>query len=150
MNLYHLFSLWDSEIRPVTIECVARMNNEELDWKPPSWHSSSLELINHMCNVEWIWIYRNVLKKEPWESRWNTKSFQSIDHLLSYWEDIHNHSVELLKNTSINDLQNKYDTPYGKSYSLQWIISHVIEHEIHHRGQMMMMMRMMGLEPPKI
>lgn len=152
MEVYDLFKHWDAEIRPTTLSCIQRLTEEQLLWKPPGWHSSVQDLVFHMCNVEWVWIYRNLLKKEPWEARWIHKHFDSLQSLLDYWDEIHKETIHFLQNTSFSELNKKYPMPYEDypEVTLLWLINHVIEHEIHHRGQMIMLMRMMNVEPPMV
>lgn len=152
MNAYELFQHWDSELRPTTLSCIASLSKEQLFWKPSGWHSSAYDLTFHMCNVEWIWIYRNLLKIEPWETMWISKHFGSLQLLLDYWNDVHKVSTDFLKKIPIEKLNERYEMPYKHcpEVSLLWVINHVIEHETHHRGQIVMLMRMMGVKPPEI
>ncbi|MEH7115182.1 DinB family protein [Neobacillus niacini] len=152
MVVYDLFNHWDTELHPATLSCINSLNEEQLYWKPKGWHSSVHDLTSHMCCVEWVWIYRNLLERESWDERWKTKHFESIQDVLVYWNEIHKETINLLTNTPINQLNDFHKMPYKHcpEVSLLWLINHVIEHEIHHRGQIIMLMRMMGVEPPKI
>lgn len=152
MNLYDIFEYWDREVHPVTLGALGALTEAQLHWKPAGWHSSAQDLAFHTCNVEWVWIYRNVLRLEPWEARWHSKGFAGLPELLAYWRDIHATTVQWLKETPATELQRQCPLPYEylPEASLQWIVNHVMEHEIHHRGQLFMLMRMQGVEPPKI
>ena len=93
MNVYELFRHWDSDVHSVTISALESMTAEQLRWIPEGWHSSAQDLAFHMCNVEWQWFYRNVLKREPWETRWSSKTFTDLPDLLDYWERVHTDMV---------------------------------------------------------
>jgi uncharacterized damage-inducible protein DinB len=40
--------------------------------------------------------------------------------------------------------------PWEAELSLRWIIWHVPEHEIHHRGEICLMLGLMGLDAPDL
>ena len=44
------------------------------------------------------------------------------------------------------DLGTVITAPWGPDIPLGWIIWHVLEHEIHHRGELSLMLGMMGRE----
>jgi uncharacterized damage-inducible protein DinB len=48
------------------------------------------------------------------------------------------------------DLDSGFEAPWGAEVTLRWVIWHVLEHEIHHRGEIYLMLGMMGLEAPDV
>ena len=48
------------------------------------------------------------------------------------------------KTSSESDLDKVYHTPEGEPYTLSWIIWHVLEHEIHHRGELSLVLGLLG------
>ena len=40
--------------------------------------------------------------------------------------------------------------PWGPQVTMAWAVWHVIEHEIHHRGEVYLMLGMMGIEAPDV
>ncbi len=152
MLAFDLYRHWETDLRPFTVSALRRMTPEQLAWKPEGWHSSAWQLAEHMVLAEWIWIYRNALKRVPWEARWEYGRFSDLDSLLAYWAEIHQVTVEWLKDTPVNQLGQKLPMPYPDMpwATMDWVIYHVMEHEIHHRGQIFMLMRMQGIDPPEI
>jgi uncharacterized damage-inducible protein DinB len=41
-------------------------------------------------------------------------------------------------------------TPWDEDLPLRWIIWHVLEHEISHRGEIYLMLGLMGMEAPDV
>jgi len=39
---------------------------------------------------------------------------------------------------------------WGAQVSLGWIVWHVLEHEIHHRGEVFLMLGLLGIEAPDV
>lgn len=152
MLAFDVYRHWETDLRPFTINALRRMTPEQLHWKPEGWHSSAFELAEHMARVEWSWIYRNALKRAPWESQWQAGRFETLDDLLSYWSDIHRITIDWLQDSPVTELRRKYpmpstDLPWA---TMNWIVYHVMEHEIHHRGQIFMLLRMQGVAPPEL
>lgn len=152
INLFDLFKHWETDLRPYTIEALQKMTPAQLHYKPDGWHSSAWDLAVHMCGCEWIWIYRNVLQKAPWGTKWDANQFAGVDELLAFWEELHATTVAWLKETPITDLERTYPMPYADypQATALWLAYHVMEHEIHHRAQIFMLMRMQSIDPPYI
>ena len=55
-------------------------------------------------------------------------------------------TVPFLESLDENDLVKEYKTPDEQSFTLHWIIWHVLEHEIHHRGELSLILGILGRE----
>ena len=60
--------------------------------------------------------------------------------------EVHKSTMEYLSILKIDDLENNIDLPGGEQLQLGWIIWHVIEHEIHHRGELSLILGLLGHE----
>ncbi len=40
--------------------------------------------------------------------------------------------------------------PWGAQVTMEWVIWHVLEHEIHHRGEIYLMLGLLGIEAPDV
>ncbi len=152
MLAFDIYHHWETDLRPLTISALKRMTPEQLAWKPPGWNRSAWDLAVHMADCEWHWIYRNALQREPWSTRWDPNRFADLTELLEFWGQIHRSTVEWLKDAPLSELNRKYAMPYAEHpfATMNWLVYHVMEHEIHHRGQIFMLMRMQGINPPEI
>jgi uncharacterized damage-inducible protein DinB len=152
MLAFDVYHHWETDLRPFTVSALRRLTPEQLAYKPAGWHSSAWDLAVHLVDCEWHWIYRNALKRDHWEARWDASQFVDMDQLLQYWAKIHKVSIEWLQESPITELSRKYPMPYIEfpAATMNWLVYHVMEHEAHHRGQIFMLMRMQGLQPPEI
>ena len=151
MTVYDVYRHWDTDLRPPLIEGLKLLTEAQLHWKPAGWHSSIFDLAAHVVGGEWAWIHRNVLQKVAREERWKPGRFANLQELLTYWEQLHAHTVEWLKEMPLAHMSRHYHMGYADmpEASVQWIIHHVMEHEAHHRGQIFLLMRMQGVNPPE-
>jgi uncharacterized damage-inducible protein DinB len=152
MLAFDVYRHWETDLRPFTLSALRKLTPEQLAWKPPGWHTSVWELAVHIVDAEWHWIYRNALKKEPWETPWDPKQFENMEQLIAFWDRVHKATVEWLRDSPVTELNRKYPMPYidFPAATMNWLVYHVMEHEIHHRGQIFMLMRMQGVKPPAI
>lgn len=151
MLAFDVYRHWETDLRPITLAALRMMTPEQLQWKPAGFDRSAWELAVHMCDTEWRWVWRDALKKEPWETRWEPNRFRDLPELIEYWNLIHKSTVEWLKDTPVSQLNRKLAMPYPDVpfATMNWVVYHVMEQEIHHRGQIFMLMRMQGLTPPE-
>ena len=152
MLAFDVYRHWETDLRPITLSALRKLTPEQLAFKPEGWSRSAWDLAVHMADCEWHWIYRNALKREPWEARWSEKRFETLDELITYWNGIHKVTVQWLQDSPVSELKRKYAMPYIEYpwATMNWLVYHVIEHESHHRGQLFMLMRMQGVNPPEI
>jgi uncharacterized damage-inducible protein DinB len=72
------------------------------------------------------------------------------DAVLAYLRDMHRESVVIFSALSASDFEARCETPGGISIRVgKWLRS-MIEHEIHHRGQIYLMLGMLGVDTPPI
>jgi uncharacterized damage-inducible protein DinB len=69
----------------------------------------------------------------------------SIKGLLT---QVHDRTVVYLQSLDVTDLDRTVITFWGEEVTLRWIIWHVLEHEISHRGEIYLMLGLMGMEAP--
>jgi len=55
-------------------------------------------------------------------------------------------SDHILETLELDDLNKIIEFPWDEEGRLGWIVWHVIEHEIHHRGELSLILGMLGRE----
>ena len=121
------------------IECFSGL--KKLPEKSP-------ERFSHILNAHHIWNTR-INARESQYGVWEV-------HKIDSWGDIHydnqRESFEIITNADRFDKRISYETTEGRSYSnsLQDILFHIVNHSTHHRGQIVMDLRMQGIEPPAL
>jgi uncharacterized damage-inducible protein DinB len=55
-----------------------------------------------------------------------------------------------LAGVEVAGLEHAIDMPWNETIPLRWIVWHVLEHEVHHRGEIYLMLGLMGMEAPDV
>ena len=71
----------------------------------------------------------------------------SIKELLA---QVHARTHAILEGADAKRLQRAIELPWKATVTVPWIAWHVLEHEIHHRGEVYLMLGMLGMEAPDV
>jgi uncharacterized damage-inducible protein DinB len=52
--------------------------------------------------------------------------------------------------TTSTGAETAVETPWGEKLASDWTILHVLEHEVHHRGEIYLMLGLLGVDAPDI
>ena len=118
-------------------------------------HKSIFGTLVHMAGAEWIWLERwhgrSPAKDEAW-SRWSTESCADLATLKEHWTSLVNqrtHFVSELDQSRLDaELPFKLLSGDPSSMSLVNQMQHVVNHATLHRGQIVGMIRQLGIDPP--
>ena len=146
MRLSQLFSHWEY-IRSGTLATLDRFQLEELSYVPFDGAMSVGEIAIHIANAEDAWIRfitRRLIK--DWPKSRLTKDTVRKDNLRRELTRVHDETMVYLDSLEIADLDQVIETPWGERLTLGEILWHVIEHEIHHRGELSLILGLIGRE----
>jgi uncharacterized damage-inducible protein DinB len=118
-------------------------------------HHSIFGTLVHMAGAEWIWLERwngrSPGKDEAW-SLWSTESCTDLATLKDRWSSLIHHRgrfVSELDNTRLTaELPFKLLSGDPSSMPLISQMQHVANHATMHRGQIVGMIRQLGIDPP--
>jgi uncharacterized damage-inducible protein DinB len=118
-------------------------------------HSSIFGTFLHMAGAEWIWLERwhgrSPVKEEAWP-RWSEKACTDLVGLTVRWngvvEERRKFVSELDESKLAEELQFKLLNGEASSMRLSHQMQHVVNHATMHRGQVVGMIRQLGVQPP--
>ncbi len=141
-----IFSHW-SLVRKGLISVIAKFQEPDLSYQPfpESWTVG--QIMVHIANAEEGW-FRYVVTREieEWPGEIKFEKYPTQEKILAILASVHAKTEGYLRSLSEEDLSAGINTPWGESIPLQWIIWHVIEHEIHHRGELSLILGILGKE----
>jgi uncharacterized damage-inducible protein DinB len=70
--------------------------------------------------------------------------------VLAYFGRMHEESMLIFRELTLEELRTPVETPAGKPIvAWKWLRA-MVEHEVHHRGQLYLMLGMLGVATPPI
>ena len=118
-------------------------------------HKSIFGTLVHMAGAEWIWMERwqgrSPTKTEAW-SRWSIEACGDLATLREHWNELVNQRTQYV--SQLDELTLAAELPFkllsGDPSSLPLInqMQHVVNHATLHRGQIVGMIRQLGIDPP--
>jgi uncharacterized damage-inducible protein DinB len=135
-------SHWD-QVRAGLLATIAEFSEEELDYTPfeDSWSAGQIML--HIADTEENWLHGVVRGDfEPWIS-YPLSEYPAKDAIYKLLDSIRERTIAFLDELTTDDLETTYKIN-GEEVTLRWIIWHVLEHEIHHRGELSLILGLLG------
>lgn len=140
------------EVRAGTLKAVRNLPKEHLEWKPTGGVHSILDWLRHIGQIEDSWIQVAVLGRRDFKPRVKSRLME-LPEVLAYMEETRGVTEGLLQEWPAEKLRETRVVPVrgdyrGREVSLHWIMANQFDHERHHRAQILLYLRLMGLEPP--
>ena len=140
-----IFRHWTQVRRDLNLT-IEKFSEAELSYAPfpGSWPAGQIML--HIADCEDNWLH-GVVRGEftPWIF-YEFSAYPTRTAILEMLEKAHARTAAFLESLDERDLARKYLIPDGPEISLYWIIWHVLEHEIHHRGELSLILGLLGRE----
>jgi uncharacterized damage-inducible protein DinB len=153
-DLRHLFD-YTEWANGLALGAAADLSAEDLRRDFKISHGSIFGTLLHMAGAEWIWLERwhgrSPAKAEAW-SLWTTESCADLAALNERWREVIDRRTRFL--ASVEEARLAAEMPFkllsGDPSSLPLVdqMQHVANHATLHRGQVVGMIRQLGLEPP--
>ena len=157
MNLSDIRHLFDYTEWANDLACnaAAQLADDDLRRDFKISHSSIFGTLLHMAGAEWIWLERwqgrSPAGKDAW-SLWTTDSCPDLATLRRRWRDVIDARAEYI--SELDESRLMAELPFtllnGDSSSLPLVgqMQHVVNHATLHRGQVVGMIRQLGIAPP--
>jgi uncharacterized damage-inducible protein DinB len=139
-----------ARIRERTRRVVALIPPDRLEWAPREGAWSFGDLVRHLGAIE-RWMFAENVSGRP--SRYpghGTELADGYDAVLAYFDGMHAEAMDLFRALTPEALQARSTTPGGASMPAWKWLRAMVEHEIHHRGQIYLMLGMIGVATPPL
>jgi uncharacterized damage-inducible protein DinB len=153
-DIRHLFDYteWANDL---ALNAAANLSDENLRRDFGISHKSIFGTLVHMAGAEWIWWERwngrSPAKAEAW-SLWSTDGCADLPTLNQRWSDLVDGRAQFMSELDQErlDAELSFKLLSGDPNSMRLIhqMQHVVNHATMHRGQIVGMIRQLGLEPP--
>jgi len=146
------YTEWANDL---AMDAAAKLPDEGLRRDVGISHKSIFGTLVHMAGAEWIWLERwhgySPTKAEAW-SRWSTDSCTDLLTLKDHWTNLINDRARLV--SELDETRLLAELPFkllsGDPSSMPLVnqMQHVVNHATMHRGQIVGMIRQLGIDPP--
>jgi uncharacterized damage-inducible protein DinB len=153
-DVRHLFDYteWANDL---ALTAAAELSDENLRRDFSISHSSLLGTLLHMAGAEWIWLERwnghSPPGKDAW-SRWKTDSCPDVATLKQHWREVTDRRARFIAELDESRLlaELSFTLLSGDASSMRLVdqMQHVANHATLHRGQVVGMIRQLGIAPP--
>jgi uncharacterized damage-inducible protein DinB len=152
MNARDLFGHWDV-VRRGLFGALDKLADEGLAFVPREGLWSPGIIACHIANAEdsWFRVAMASGKLSEWPAgRYRDGDYASVAALKELLAGVHARTdawLETLDEAALNEI---IELPWGSRVPRRWIVWHVLEHEIHHRGEIYLMLGLLGQEAPDV
>ena len=157
MNLSDIRHLFDYTewANALTLNAAAELSDEDLRRDFKISHCSIFATLLHMAGAEWIWLERwqgrSPAGKEAW-SLWTTDSCPDLKVLNQRWREVIERRAQLISELEepVLAAELSFKLLNGDPNTLRLVdqMQHVVNHATLHRGQVVGMIRQLGIAPP--
>ena len=143
MKLYQLFSHWN-QIHADTLSVIEKFSDAELHYRAYEDGFLVGEIALHIADAEEGW-FRLIATQErdEWPADFTLQNYPNKEAIKTLLSAVHAKTKAYLKTLTLDDLERSVTSHWGE-FTLGFIIWHVLEHEIHHRGELSLILGILG------
>jgi uncharacterized damage-inducible protein DinB len=145
MKLNEMFSHW-GQVRSDLLKTIDKFSQENLTYTPfeDAWPVGQIML--HIADCEDNW-FHGVVRGEfkPWVW-YPLEDYPNKADIVETLNRARARTIPFLESLDESNFDEKFAIPDGEQFTLKWIVWHVLEHEIHHRGELSMILGILGKE----
>lgn len=135
-------------VRARTLRVLRRVPEDEWEWRPAEGAFSFGDLVRHLAAIERWTFAENACRRPSRYPGHGPEVAAGHESAVAYLEAMHAETRAMLEALTPDDLRARCVTPGGTEIPVwKWLRS-MVEHEIHHRGQIYLMLRMLGVSTP--
>jgi uncharacterized damage-inducible protein DinB len=137
-------------VRERTHRVIACIPPEHLEWSYKSGAFTFGDLIRHLGAIERFMFAENALGRPSRYPGHGRELADGHGAVLAFFDRMHQESLEIFRSLTPEDLARRCETPDGAQLAAwKWLRS-MVEHEIHHRGQIYLMLGLLGIATPPL
>lgn len=146
MSLTKIDQFW-TQIRKSLIETIDKFAYEDLSFVPVEDGYSVRQIILHIAHEEYGEIQYGLAQViDEFPPEYPEDDYQTVESMKALLASVHNQTSSYLETIADDDLEKEFEAQWGEKKPLIDFIAHVMEHEIHHRGELSLILGLLGRE----
>lgn len=146
----HSYIEYLQSVRSRTRRVVAVIPPADLEFRPRAGMFSAGDIVRHVAATERYLFVENALGRPSSYPGHGIELADGYDAVVEYLDRKHAESIDLLTDLSDADLHGRCTTPAGADITVWKWLRAMIEHEIHHRGQLYVLLALLGVAAPPL
>ena len=137
-------------IRARTIRVASLIPPDRVEWTHRDGAFTLGDLVRHLGATE-RWMFAENVRGRP--SRYpghGRELAEGFDAVIAYLARMHEESMLIFRGLTPAQLREPATTPAGTPIAVWKWLRAMVEHEVHHRGQLYLMLAMLGVKTPPI
>jgi uncharacterized damage-inducible protein DinB len=140
---------WDS-VRGRTKRVMMAIPPEQLEWAPGPARWSFGDILRHLAGIERDMYAENVQGRPSRYPGHQRELADGFDAVVAYLDRKHAESQEMFRGLTPEQLAGKCQTVAGTPITTGKWLRAMVEHEAHHRGQIYLMLGLLGVAAPPL
>lgn len=142
-----LLAHWPS-VRLGLLEIIDSFDQEDISYIPVAGGWSVGRIMLHIGSAAEYWLHSGILSKTNTYQAGKARltNYPTIEAIKAYLASEHEMTLALLQNFDMDHWESLFHYPDGFAYKPAWVFWHVLEHEIHHRGELSLVLGILGKE----
>ena len=133
-----------------TARLAALIPESALDWAPSPGAFTCADIVRHLAAAErFMFVAIAVGQSSSYPGHDKALAYGK-EGVLAYLDAMHEQSMALLQTLDDAALERRITTPAGAQIPTWRWLQLMAEHEAHHRGQLYLMLRLLGVETPAL
>ena len=137
-------------IRGRTRRVVQVIPVERIEWSPGPGRWSLGDIVRHLAGIERDMYAENVQGRPARYPGHGRELAEGHAAVLAYHDRKHAEALEIFRALTAEQLEGKSQTPAGTPITTWKWLRAMVEHESHHRGQLYLMLGLLGVPTPPI
>ena len=144
MKPERLFAHWKL-VRRDLFWTMDQFHDGDLNYRPFEGSWTVGEILLHIANAEKGWFrYAVTGELEEWPAKFLVNDYPTLERMKELLTEVHDWTEGFIEDLSDDDYQKVIEVSWGENFLLGWILWHVLEHEIHHRGELSLILGLLG------
>ncbi len=149
MTAKDIYRYWP-QVRQSLYQVMDMVTDAQLDFCPREGLWSLGTVARHIAEVEDGW-FRHLVTHElaDWP-HFDASDYATVASIKELLAEVHARTLTYLEALDEETLVRPFELPGLGQTTIRWVAWHVLEHEIHHRGEIFMMLGLLGMEAPDV
>lgn len=144
MKISELLDHW-SRVREGLLATARKFSNADIEYVPFPNGYAVAQLLLHIAHEEAIEVQYGILREaSEMPPAFSEAEYDTLDKIEAVLNETHTRTERFLQTLNDEDMDREIEAPWGARGTLSDFLWHVLEHEIHHRGELSLLLGLLG------